>query len=418
MKQIAAALLFLGGASAWAAVDGLTCTVSSEARVRVEHRDNRDFSDAANDERTDLLARVRLGLAVKHAASGLSALIQTQTTADHIDRPGDNTSGDSTGVRQLYVEWTPPASRELAFRAGRQDLSFGLERLVGVSNWTNMSRSWDGFRADYARRNWKVSSFGGRLGLAAPVRTRPSLYGVYGTRRNDVAGLLEVYALYKNDQPAAGNVDVYTVGSRFYRTLRGGWDSNVEAAGQFGRRAGRDIEAWAVNANLGYTIPDAGAWKPRVFAELNAASGGDPASATCRTFDTVYGTSHGKYGNMDYVSWSNILDFHIGASARPAAPVVLQSDLHWLRLQNAKDAWYGSGAAPNKGVGGKPLHDPTGASGRNVGFEADLQATWTVNDRLIVSGGYSRFFPGSFIERVNGVADASDWLFLQAAWKH
>jgi hypothetical protein len=417
LKVFAVVLLSLSGVSAFAAVEGLSYTVSSEARLRVENRDNRDFSDASDDKRSDILARFRVGLAAKHAGTGLSALIQAQATGDHIYLPGDDKSGDSTGIRQFYVEWTPLTVKQLTLRAGRQDLSFGLERLVGVSNWTNMSRSWDGFRANYAKKDWKVSSFGGQLGLAAPVATRPSLYGVYATRKRDAAGLLDVYALYKHDEPAAGNLDVYTVGSRVNRTFGDGWDCNVETAGQFGRRAGRDIEAWAVNANAGYTFANAGAWKPRAFVELNAASGGDPASDKHKTFDTIYGTSHAKYGNMDYVSWSNILDFHVGAGAHAAPTVVLQSDLHWFRLQNAKDAWYGPGAAPNKGVGGKALHDPTGASGRNVGFEADLQATWTVNKDMTVSGGYSRFFPGSFIERTNGVADGSDWLFVQAAWK-
>jgi Alginate export len=45
-----------------------------------------------------------------------------------------------------YVEMGNLEKYHATFRAGRQELAFGDERLVGISNWTNVSRTFDGYR--------------------------------------------------------------------------------------------------------------------------------------------------------------------------------------------------------------------------------------------------------------------------------
>jgi len=86
-------------------------------------------------------------------------------------------------------------------------------------------------------------------------------------------------------------------------------------------------------------------------------------------------------------------------------------------LDEARDAWYGAGGAPNLTAEGTPFIDVTGASGRSVGKEIDFSLNCAVSDRVKLLAGYSRFFPGDFVEAVNGGAgSSSEWFFLQSQY--
>ena len=49
---------------------------------------------------------------------------------------------DAFDDRQAYLDFHV---KEFKIIAGRQELKYGGERLVGISDWTNNSRTWDGF---------------------------------------------------------------------------------------------------------------------------------------------------------------------------------------------------------------------------------------------------------------------------------
>ncbi len=56
---------------------------------------------------------------------------------------------DQFDARQAYLL----LHREQATLAGRQELKYGGERLVGISDWTNNSRTFDGFLGRYGDTN-------------------------------------------------------------------------------------------------------------------------------------------------------------------------------------------------------------------------------------------------------------------------
>jgi hypothetical protein len=82
-----------------------------------------------------------------------------------------------------------------------------------------------------------------------------------------------------------------------------------------------------------------------------------------------------------------------------------------MRLRDASDAWYGTSGA-NK-FGGTVFVDPTGASGKDVGQEYDLDLTWSVDKKTDIRFGVAVFDPGSFVRNLSGKGDNMTFGYLQ-----
>ena len=73
------------------------------------------------------------------------------------------------------------------------------------------------------------------------------------------------------------NQTVHSVGTRLWGQA-GAWDYNTEGVFQFGSFGARDIRAWTIASNTGYTIGSL--WgQPRLGLQADAASGGGPGGA-------------------------------------------------------------------------------------------------------------------------------------------
>ncbi len=59
--------------------------------------------------------------------------------------------------------------------AGRQQLRFGDERVVGIADWTNTSRTWDGFKLRIGTNNNNVDLFS-----TSVVLVHPESYDTHG----------------------------------------------------------------------------------------------------------------------------------------------------------------------------------------------------------------------------------------------
>lgn len=405
----------LVAASAANAAETWTTETGVEVRGRYEDRDNRDLSSPADDDRTDALLRLRLNVDLRNEGSGLSVLFQPQVSVNRYDTPSGDDTTDRTAVHQLYAQWRPPEDPRWTLRLGRQELVYGNQRLIGSFGWDNIGRSFDGARADFRTGRHTVSAFGAQLGDAASRVQTPKFYGVYDTIRLRPTHTVDAYLLHKRDTVQGHKQSVTTVGARSDNALDDGWGYLAEAALQTGRTGGKDLSAWAYSVTVGKTLPVR--HRPRLSLEYSAASGGDPSDPDdARTFDQLFPTNHDKYGIIDYQGWRNMRNLRVGATARLPRAATVGIDHHWFWLEDARDAWYGAGGTPNRGAGGAPLHDPTGASGRSVGRELDISANYPVAPDWTLSAGYARFTPGSFIRAVNGRDDPSNWWYLQATY--
>lgn len=364
----------------------------AEMRQRVERRIDRDFNRNLPDGKTDLFTRVRAGVEFE-AGPRWSGALQYQLASNAVWTDTSNFSTQNSDASQAFVRYRTEAA---TVTAGRQKIAFGTERLIGNLEWANVARSYDGLRVSHA----KWDAFAARIGVSLPRVPNVWLAGVVARWR---AG--ESMVIVKHDEPGSGDVDLATLGHR--GSAKGAVDLDYEVAVQAGQVGTRDQRAWAVHLGGSRKLNP----KNRVFAEVNAASGGGDENTT-RTFDNLYPTNHSKYGTSDLQGWRNMSEWVIGFEHQPKPGAAVSISYRRFGLADASDAWYGAGGAPNKRGGGVYV-DPSGSSGKDVGAEWNLEASCRLSPAWSFSGGVSRFEPGGFVRTLNGgKGDAQTWGYL------
>lgn len=377
-------------------------------RMGVEHRGRLEgFTGGGfDDDREDLYWLNRFRVTARFSMKPwLSAAVQVQDA--RIEGRNAVTLGapfrDQLDLRYAHVDAGNFEKSRLALRGGRQELTFGDQRLVGHANWLNTARSFDGVRGVFRHKTLRIDGFAASVvaidmddvnrsgfgnyfyGIDAPLAVLPN------------GSVLEPYEFVRRsnnlatEAGAPGDLTSSTSGVRSAGKLSARTDYNVEAAIQRGSLGSDTISAWAGHALLGRTIP-AGSLTYRAFGEYNYASGDrTPGDGIRGTFDQLYPTAHDKYGLADQVGWKNIHHLRTGLEVRPHTKLALAGSYHSFWLASPKDALYSAAGAVISRI-------PTGAADRHVGQELDLQATYTPSPRIQLHGGYAHIFPGAFLK--------------------
>lgn len=124
--------------------------ISGELRQRSEYRQNADFDSRLGDEQIFVLQRLRLGLHWNFP-NQLAAFVQMQDSRLWGEEGSTTQPLNNTDVHQAYFEMQRLAGKPLHVRLGRQEMKFGSQRLVGVNDWNNVGRAFDGVRFTLAK---------------------------------------------------------------------------------------------------------------------------------------------------------------------------------------------------------------------------------------------------------------------------
>ncbi len=368
-----------------------------EARLRYESRNERDFNDSVEDRRGDLLARLRPGLALKYGKDW-SGAIQYQYAHDWISTKARTWTDENSNLSLGYVKFARAGN---SFIAGRQKIALDSERLIGPLEWSFVARSFDGLRAQLGA----MDLFAFRLGLSLP---HLSDVRIMGAGYKSAGGFSSF--IYKLNKVGGKGQDVSTLAHHWTgRAL--GLEVDAEGAVQWGRTAGKDNEAWAIHVAAALPV----SVTTRAFVEVNAASGGGDKSTT-RTFDNLLPTNHKFYGSMDMQGWRNMNELALGLAHRPDKASEIKISWHGFSLRDERDAWYGAGGRPNRRAGGA-FTDPTGKSGRDLGWELDLDYSRSLNAQQTLAAGFGWFAPGRFVRQVGGKQSGQPWLYLSWSYK-
>jgi hypothetical protein len=413
---------------------------SGELRLRPEFRSNMDFNKNTQDVQSFVGSRLRItgsGL----AAEDIAVKFTIQDTRNWGGEPGANApigltdEGEALDVHEAFVDFQRFMKLPLALRAGRQELAYGDQRLVGHFGWNNQGRAFDAFKLAYAgnalsvdawtakRREENALAAGGRASLDRDFS------GVYATLRAPVAFLdaLDLYALHDREGNTTddGNAfkpkSVYTFGLRAAGKT-GALDYTVEAPFQTGDNgtvlvvSGSStpvkVSANALAVKAGWTFP--GSSELRLGAEYDYASGDDNAADdTSKTFQNLYPTNHPFYGYMDYQGWRNMSAWNLVASLKPTRRTFLLAQYWDFSLAEAKDGWYNAAGAAAGGLRAASAANTE----KKVGGEVDLLFRFAQSRTVTWEAGVSAFMTGALIE--NRVADESDsvWAYLMLTTK-
>jgi hypothetical protein len=304
-------------------------------------------------------------------------------------------------------------------------MSLGSGRLVAVRPWSNVGLSFDGARLTYKDGDWEASLFGANVkepyyaaGTLSRTDQDQTFSGLHVTYTGIEKHTLDAYAYYRDiadqsvtgeDRPTeTGDRKDTTLGARFLGKL-GPWDYEGEAALQTGEYAYDDELAWMAVARTGYTFESAG-WKPRLGLEYDFASGDkNPTDGKHGGFDDLYGVRHGFLGTADYTGRSNLHDFVAQASVKPFKDWTVGADYHYFVLAEEKDAWRACDLSAMR-------QDTSGESGRDLGSEIDVQASYKIKN-LDLSFGGAYFFAGHYVRETTGRDKDATWAFLSATVK-
>ena len=371
----------------------------AEFRGRFEGATGLNYTPDRND--FYYLHRIRLNLSIQ-PASWLRFFVQPHNVLAPGHRGPVPASVEAPfDFHQGFAELT---RRVWTVRAGRQEVNFGAQRLIGSANWGNTSRSYDGLRATRRLSSATVDAFATtvvqteRDRLDSFLDTARQLHGVHVASDKWIrGGLLEAYSFWKisNSEPdpagAAGRTSHYTAGLRALGKLPRRFDYNLEMALQAGQYASLGHRAWAGYWNLGYSLTG-GERSPRLVATYTYASGNKSyGQGRSRTFDQLYPTNHAYYGFADRHSWRNLHEAAGTLVLRPARGLIVNCELHSFWLTTRKDAFYD--------FNGRAVVRNPRATSNHLDVEADVNAVWDLTRHLQIIVGYTHIFPGAFIEQ-------------------
>jgi hypothetical protein len=304
---------------------------------------------------------------------------------------------DAFDLRQAYVEFRyKPA--DLYF--GRQELKFGSERLIGVSDWTNNSRTFDGIDLRLGDKN-KIDLFSTSVVNIHPTALDThgaglNYHGAYGSIAGWIPNVeLQPFVFIKairnvtSQQNIKGSELIATFGAEVEGKLPAHFDYLVNGALQRGSYSNDSVHAGEFIGKLAYTAEDLPG-KPRLGGEFNWASGNTKRDPTrINTFDQQYPSNHNAFGLVDEFGYQNIRQERINLDIGPRKDLYLLFQGGFLNLVSRNDALYTSGGsvlikAP-----------PTGFNFTDIGSEFDISGKYVFHDYIVVNAGVGHFFPGA-----------------------
>ena len=286
-------------------------------------------------------------------------------------------------------------------RIGRQELTFGSQRLISSLDWVNTRRTFQGVKAFYHSPKFNLDTFWVR-----PMTTQPNAFDQWN-KKKDFVGLWGTYKPKKGDAfdlyylslmngsgtisgqgGVKGNSVIHTIGSRYVGTYKR-FLFELEGMYQFGRHSNQDISAGAVAVGAGYRVPLP--FNPTVWARYDYASGDNNGGTggTRNTFNHLFPFGNYYMGWLDRVSRQNIHDINAQFSMHPQRWLTFISQYHRYYLAEKKDYLYNAGGAAT-------LRDATGQSGSHVGDEIDVRFNIHVDRHQDILVGYSKMWAGKF----------------------
>ena len=307
---------------------------------------------------------------------------------------------DSLDFRQGYVEFGR-TDGTFQLSVGRRELNFIDGRLLGSRDWHNISPMWDGSMLTLHRGQDSVNLLAVTQvdvldGFNLPSRKR-FLHGMFGSISSWADGqTVEPFFLTtRRPRDLESNLGgmLRTAGSRFVGKFHTSFDYQVILATQWGGERDYPHRAWMGVWEIGKTFESAPT-SPRVGVEWNYASGDrDPEDGRSGTFDTLFPSPHGRFGEQDIASHRNIKMLIAGVDLHPRKSLRIDLDFLDMRLASLQDGLY------QLNFRRRIAPPPGGAESGFVGSELDLVVRYRPVSRVELRFGVSRFFPGEFVTR-------------------
>ena len=310
---------------------------------------------------------------------------------------------DTFDLRQGYLDLH---YKPVQFIVGRQELRIGDERVVGISDWTNNSRTWDGFYMRIGSVN-QLNLFSTSVVTIHPtsldthgpgltfhgVQAKLTTYMPHTTIEPFV--LVRALPRLTSQQGVVSSETEVTFGSYYTTKLPFGFDSSGTGDLQRGSYSNDSIHAGAAILRGGYgtkRLP----WQPHVEAEYDYATG-NPHTNTHRigTYDQQYPSNHNAFGLVDLFGFQNIKQRRLNLQLTPHNNFLVLFQGGSLHAATIHDGIY-------SGAGASSIAAPAGGfKSDDIGSEFDASAKYIYHKSFVTNMGVGHFFPGELMTSEN-----------------
>jgi hypothetical protein len=303
---------------------------------------------------------------------------------------------DTFDLRQGYLDFH---YKPVQFIVGRQELRIGDERVVGISDWTNTSRTWDGFYMRIGNVN-QLNIFSTSVVIIHPTSLDThgaglTFHGVQAklvtyVPHTDIEPFVLVRALPRvtSQQSVVGSETEVTFGLYYETKLPFGFDSSGTGDLQRGSYSNDSIHASAAIVRGGYgtkRLP----WQPHLAVEYDYATG-NPHTNTDHigTYDQQYPSNHNAFGLVDLFGFQNIKQDRLNLQLTPRSNLLVLFQGGSLHVATIHDGVY-------SGAGTSLIAAPTGGfKSDGIGSEFDASAKYIYHKSFVTNIGVGHFFPG------------------------
>jgi len=382
-------------------------TIDAQVRSRGEYN-NGAIQPRDKGEKPALFIneRARVGLGYQNK------FVELKVSAQHTGVWGQDAINDRNGRVGVSEAWAKVKSNNGFFlQAGRQQLAYDDERILGASDWNVAGNSHDALRLGFENLDHRIhliaafnqtaeNDKGLYYGGAMPYKTMQGIWYHYHVPYVPLA--FSVLALnVGREKGEDGN------GKTYYLQNFGGHvtytPGHLDLAGSFYYQMGKSVighyqyntGAWMASARVGYEFVPAF----KLTLGYDYLSGNDGRNTNEHAFSPLFGTHHKFYGAMDYFYASSLAiqlnpglqDIQANIQSQLGKVVNLQLAYHYFMTAEKL----------------------TGLD-TNIGHEADLQVTVRLAKDASLTAGYSVMMGTSALDVLKGGNHESwqDWGWL------
>jgi hypothetical protein len=365
---------------------------------------NEDFGDEPKDKDGFMLNRL-LVHGDLHVGKGFRTFIQLQSSGVGGRSNASAVDDNPLELHQAFIDLSnrSAAPLKLTLRAGRQELSYGSQRLVSVREGPNNRQSFDAVKLMSAWKNVKADFFfshyvAARKGIFDDKFNKNTLFwGNYWTFKNvPVIGGIDVYYLGLQRKEASfdnvkGKETRHSIGTRLFGNS-GNWDYDAEALYQFGDINGSKITAWTASLNTNYQFKGC-LFDPELGLKTELISGDKNIDDNkVQTFNPLFPRG-GYFGLAALIGPANLFDIHPAASLNFSRKTALNFDVDFFWRYSINDGIYG----PNTVL----LYTGKQVTERHIGNQFSTDFVFIPDPFIYLRAEFTWLKAGSYIKQVS-----------------
>ena len=373
-----------------------------EIRYQYFYFNNQDWGEAPQDPDGFILSRY-LGHVDFHAGKHFRSFVQLQSSmAGGLAETPSPVDQNLLDLHQAFVEYatTFNSKQHISLRIGRQELSYGSQRLVAVREAPNNRQSFDAAKVMYGYKNIKLDVFYSHYVVAKPnifddnFSRATQFWGAYGTFTkipliNNIDlyyfGLHKKAAVYDDGKGAETR---HSIGARVWDT-KPAWQYDVEGLYQFGALEASNISAWTMSANVSYTFYQH-KLKPQIGLKTEVISGDkNKADGKLNTFNPLF-PKGAYFGLAALIGPYNLIDAHPYIQFNLTKKLIFAADYDLFWRMNRNDGLYA--------VNGKLLYAGKAGNSKAIGRQLGGALEYTANKYLFFRQELTWFDAGDYLK--------------------